>query len=85
MTYAERTSFTSVADRWREPWCISTPAVHRAAVHRESTGAETVPVQNRRGAARHAEYAIQAERVRIKRVGAGRSLDGEHDGAETDF
>ena len=85
MTYAERTFFTSVADRGREPWRIGTPAVHRAAAHREGTGAETVSVQNRRGAARHAEYAIEAERVRIKRVGTGRRLDGEHDGAEADI
>ena len=82
---AENSSVISLDGRGHEPWRIGTPATHGAAAHREGARAETVSVQNRRGASRHSEYAIQAERVWIKRVGAGSSLDGEHDGAEADF
>ena len=85
MTYAERTSFNSVDDHGREPWRIGPPAVHRRAIHRKGARTEAVSVPNRRGPSRHAEYAIQAERVWIKRVGISGCLHGEHDGAEINF
>ena len=85
MTYAEDTSVISLDGRRHEPGHIGTTAVYGTAAHCEGARTETVSVPNRRGASRHADYANQAERVWIKRVGVGSSLDGEHDGAEADF
>lgn len=83
--YAEDTSVIRVDGRRDNPWRIGIPTAHRAAVHREGARAETVSVPNRRGTSRHADYANEAERVWIKRVGTGGSLHGEHDGTEAYF
>lgn len=83
--YAEDTSVIRVDDRRRESWRVGIPAAHGAIAHCEGTGAKAVSVSNRRGTSRYADDANEAERIWIKRVGAGSSLDGKHDGTQTDF